>query len=195
MSFSMTMAPSTITCCFSCQFYNTVEITSTNDKHFLKIGFLKISRPKIQKKWITQWILQIFHSRVEKTSGKSPWQAAPQPSLSPFWQRGDDHTRAVPYKTIPRPQVVLPEIRQPEPLWDAIREWHAPRHEDQKNMKSSLMNLYDKIMLRKRSVIETVNGKLKNVCQIEHTRHRSIDNFAANLFAGLIAYNLLPKNN
>lgn len=62
-----------------------------------------------------------------------------------------------------------------------------------KNMKNSLMNLYDKIMLRKRAVIETVNDELKNVCHIEHTRHRSIDNFASNLFAGLIAYNLLPK--
>ncbi len=60
-------------------------------------------------------------------------------------------------------------------------------------MKNSLMNLYDKIMLRKRSVIETVNDELKNVCHIEQTRHRSIDNFASNLFAGLIAYNLLPK--
>ena len=55
------------------------------------------------------------------------------------------------------------------------------------------MNLYDKIFLRKRSVIETVNDGLKNVCQIEHTRHRSVDNCATNLFAGLIAYNLLPK--
>ena len=62
-----------------------------------------------------------------------------------------------------------------------------------KNMKNSMMNLYDKIMLRKRAVIETVNDELKNVCHIEHTRHRSIDNFASNLFAGLIAYNLLPK--
>jgi len=41
--------------------------------------------------------------------------------------------------------------------------------------------------------IGTVNDELKNVCQIEHTRHRSIDNFATNPFAGLIAYNLLPK--
>ena len=62
-----------------------------------------------------------------------------------------------------------------------------------KNMKNSLMNLYDKLLLRKRSVIETVNDELKNVCQIEHTRHRSFDNFATNLIAGLIAYNLLPK--
>ena len=62
-----------------------------------------------------------------------------------------------------------------------------------RNMKNSLMNLYDKILLRKSSVIETVNDELKNICQIEHTRHRSVDNFATNLFAGLIAYNLLPK--
>lgn len=60
-------------------------------------------------------------------------------------------------------------------------------------MKNSLMNLYDKILLRKRSLIETVNDELKNVCQIEHSRHRSIDNFATNLIAGLITYNLLPK--
>lgn len=62
-----------------------------------------------------------------------------------------------------------------------------------KNMKNSLMNIHDKIMLRKRSVIETINYELKNVCHIEHTRHRSVNNFAANLFAGLIA-TFLPKN-
>lgn len=62
-----------------------------------------------------------------------------------------------------------------------------------KNMKNSLMNLHDELVLRKRAVIETVNDELKNVCQIEHTRHRSIDNFVTNLIAGLIAYNLLPK--
>lgn len=62
-----------------------------------------------------------------------------------------------------------------------------------KNMKNSLMDLHDKILLRKRAIIETVNDELKNVCYIEHTRHRSIDGFASNLIAGLIAYNLLPK--
>ena len=62
-----------------------------------------------------------------------------------------------------------------------------------KNMKNSLMSLHDKILLRKRSLIETVNDELKNVCQIEHTRHWSVDNFATNLLAGLFAYNLLPK--
>ena len=62
-----------------------------------------------------------------------------------------------------------------------------------KNMKNSLMNLYDKILLRKRALVETVNDELKNVCHIEHTRHRSVDNFAVNILAALIAYNLLPK--
>ena len=60
-------------------------------------------------------------------------------------------------------------------------------------MKNLLMNLYDKILLRKRALIETVNDELKNVCHIEHTRHRSVDNFVTNLVAGLIAYHLLPK--
>jgi hypothetical protein len=62
-----------------------------------------------------------------------------------------------------------------------------------RNIKNSLMNLYDKILLRKRSVKETVHDELKNICQIEHTKHRAVDNFATILFAGLIAYNLLPK--
>ena len=48
-------------------------------------------------------------------------------------------------------------------------------------MKNSLMSLHDKIMLRKRSVIETVNDELKNVCQIEHTRHRSVNNFVSSI--------------
>jgi len=55
------------------------------------------------------------------------------------------------------------------------------------------MELEDKILLRKRSVIETVNDMLKNVCQIEHSRHRSPINFLAHLIAGLIAYTKLPK--
>jgi len=62
-----------------------------------------------------------------------------------------------------------------------------------KNMKCCLMELEDKILLRKRSLIETVNDMLKNVCQIEHSRHRSPINFLAHLIAGLIAYTRLPK--
>lgn len=62
-----------------------------------------------------------------------------------------------------------------------------------KNMKNSLMHLHDKIMLKKRAIIETVNDQLKNICQIEHTRHRSFDNFINNLLSGLIAYSFFPK--
>lgn len=61
------------------------------------------------------------------------------------------------------------------------------------NMKNSLMEMSDKILLRKRSVIETVNDELKNICQVEHSRHRSINNFFCNLIAGVIAYHFLPK--
>ena len=56
------------------------------------------------------------------------------------------------------------------------------------NMKNRLMDVHDKIMLRKRSIIETINDMLKNVAQIVHTRHRSISNFIVNLLAGMAAY-------
>jgi hypothetical protein len=61
-----------------------------------------------------------------------------------------------------------------------------------KNMKNALMHIYDKILLRKRAVVESVNDILKNQCQIEHTRHRSFDNFITNLISGLIAYAFYP---
>ena len=62
-----------------------------------------------------------------------------------------------------------------------------------KNMKNKLMAIHEKILLRKRSLIETVNDQLKNVCQIEHTRHRSPVNCITHLIAGLIAYTKQPK--
>lgn len=61
------------------------------------------------------------------------------------------------------------------------------------NMKNRLMEWQEKILLRKRSLIETANDMLKNVCQIEHTRHRSVSNFVVNLLCGLAAYCQLPK--
>lgn len=62
-----------------------------------------------------------------------------------------------------------------------------------KNMKGQLMLLSDRLLLRKRFIIETITDQLKNVSQIEHTRHRSPANFAVNLLAGLIAYTHQPK--
>ena len=53
------------------------------------------------------------------------------------------------------------------------------------NMKNKLMPLYDKILLRKRSVIETINDELKNVAQLVHSRHRSVFNFAMNVLSVL----------
>lgn len=61
------------------------------------------------------------------------------------------------------------------------------------NMKNKLLPIADKLLLRKRFIIETINDQLKNISQIEHSRHRSPMNFLLNLFAGLIAYQLQPK--
>ena len=55
-------------------------------------------------------------------------------------------------------------------------------------MKNRLMDAYDKIMLRKRSIIGTINDMLKNVAQIVHTRHRGLSNFIVNLLAGMATY-------
>lgn len=57
-----------------------------------------------------------------------------------------------------------------------------------RNMKNKLMSIVDKILLRSRGVIESVNNKLKACCQIEHHRHRSPCNFLVNLISGIIAY-------
>ena len=62
-----------------------------------------------------------------------------------------------------------------------------------RNMKNKLIPLMDKLLLRKRALIESINDELKNMCQIEHTRHRSSMNFLVNLFSGLVAYTFFPK--
>lgn len=56
-----------------------------------------------------------------------------------------------------------------------------------KNMKNKLVELWEKLMLRKRALIETVNDQLQNISQVVHSRHRSIYNFMVNIIAGLIA--------
>ncbi len=61
------------------------------------------------------------------------------------------------------------------------------------NMKNKLIPINDMIILRKRGIIETINDQLKNLCDIEHTRHRSVYNFFVNLISGIIAYTFLPK--
>lgn len=61
------------------------------------------------------------------------------------------------------------------------------------NMKNKLIPLIDKLLLRKRWIIETINDQLKNLCQIDHSRHRSPINFLVNLLSGLVAYSYFPK--
>jgi hypothetical protein len=61
------------------------------------------------------------------------------------------------------------------------------------NMKNRLMLLSDKLLLRRRSILETITDHLKNISQIEHTRHRSLTNLMVNVVAGLIAYCHQPK--
>lgn len=56
------------------------------------------------------------------------------------------------------------------------------------NMKNRLMPLSEHLLLRKRSIIETIIDQLKNISQIEHSRHRSPINFLVNVLCGLIAY-------
>ena len=51
----------------------------------------------------------------------------------------------------------------------------------------------DRLLLRKRALIETINDQLKNISQIQPNRHRSFTNFIVNLLAGLIAYTHQPK--
>ncbi|HEY9877273.1 MAG TPA: IS982 family transposase [Leptolyngbyaceae cyanobacterium] len=62
-----------------------------------------------------------------------------------------------------------------------------------RNMKNALMRLSDKLLSRKRAIIETIIDQLKNISQIEHSRHRSPVNFLVNLLCGLIAYCRQPK--
>ena len=61
------------------------------------------------------------------------------------------------------------------------------------NMKNSLMSVADKVYLRKRAVIESVNDELKNIAQIEHSRHRSVNNFMVNAVSAIAAYCFFPK--
>ncbi|HSO44767.1 MAG TPA: transposase, partial [Rhodoferax sp.] len=62
------------------------------------------------------------------------------------------------------------------------------------NSKNRLpMTWLDRVYLRKRAIVETVIDQLKNISQIEHSRHRSVSNFMVNLVCGLIAYAHQPK--
>lgn len=81
-----------------------------------------------------------------------------------------------------------------EPLREALRgQGVALITRLKKKMKGRLMPLWDKLLLRKRVLVETVIDQLKNISQVEHSRHRSVTGFMVNLLAGLIAYTYQPK--
>ena len=69
----------------------------------------------------------------------------------------------------------------------------TPPKKRKKTPETRLLPLMDKLLARKRSIIETINDQLKNISQIAHTRHRSPTNFVANLLAGLLAYTFREK--
>lgn len=81
-----------------------------------------------------------------------------------------------------------------EPLKILLREQNLELvTKVKKNMKNQFLNLSDKLLLRKRAIIESVFDQLKNISNIEHTRHRSFWNFLVNLASGLIAYSWREK--
>jgi len=61
------------------------------------------------------------------------------------------------------------------------------------NMRQKFLPVFDKLLLRKRAIIETVVDQLKNISQVEHSRHRSVMNSVVNVVAGLIAYTFREK--
>ncbi len=61
------------------------------------------------------------------------------------------------------------------------------------NMKGALMSVSDKLLLRKRAIIETVNGELKNIAQVEHSRHRCFEKYIVNMLGAIAAYCMFPK--
>lgn len=86
-------------------------------------------------------------------------------------------------------------ISQPlfERLFDQGIQLITMPKKKKKSSETRLLPLLDKVIARKRSIIETINDQLKNVSQIAHTRHRSPTNFLVNLIGGLLAYTFQPK--
>lgn len=62
-----------------------------------------------------------------------------------------------------------------------------------RNMKQQFLDPIKKCWLNKRGIIETIIDQLKSIFHIQHTRHRSVDNFFTNIFAALLAYTFKPK--
>ena len=83
-----------------------------------------------------------------------------------------------------------------KPLYELLRQTIGVQRitKLKANSKNRLrMELINRILIRKRAIVETVIDQLKNISQIEHSRHRSVGNFMVNLICGLIAYAHPPK--
>jgi len=83
-----------------------------------------------------------------------------------------------------------------QPLYELVRQTFGVHliTKLKSNAKNCLpMSLLDRILLRKRAIVESVIDQLKNISQIEHSRHRSVTSFLVNLLCGLIAYARQPK--
>jgi hypothetical protein len=63
-----------------------------------------------------------------------------------------------------------------------------------KSMKAKAISVFDKTMLSKKYILETINDQLKNISQIEHSRHRSETGFMLNVISGIVAYCLKEKS-
>ena len=70
-------------------------------------------------------------------------------------------------------------------MFNNVREIEVKR-----NMKNYLMPLIEKILLRKRFLIETIFDILKIHMNLSHTRHRSPTNCCVNILSCLVAYQL-----
>lgn len=80
-----------------------------------------------------------------------------------------------------------------EQLFERGIQLITPPKKNKKKEETRLIPLMDRLLARKRSIIETINDQLKNISQIVHTRHRSPTNFLVNLLGGLLAYTFQDK--
>ena len=63
-----------------------------------------------------------------------------------------------------------------------------------RNMKPGVLDDFDNLWLRQRSLIETINDQLKNISQLEHSYHPSLTGFMLiNLVADLVACSFQNK--
>ena len=73
------------------------------------------------------------------------------------------------------------------------RKYHRDGMMSDSEVMTILILFHDSVILRKRSIIETINDELKNMAQVEHSRHRLFHNFVNNLMSGLAAYCFFPN--